>query len=52
MPLTEGGGYAGGSASDEAQDFVRETGLRVVSVNPQYRLGLFGSHSNIFVREK
>ncbi|EIM89554.1 alpha/beta-hydrolase [Stereum hirsutum FP-91666 SS1] len=37
-----GGGYAAGSASDEAQDFVKETGFQVISVNPQYRLGLFG----------
>ncbi|EIM89549.1 alpha/beta-hydrolase [Stereum hirsutum FP-91666 SS1] len=37
-----GGGYTLGDASDEAQDFVRESGYNFISVNPQYRLGIFG----------
>ena len=42
--LCIGGGYTLGDASDEAQDFVKESGYRFVSVNMQYRLGIFGEH--------
>lgn len=31
-----------GDATDEAQDFVKESGYHFVTVNMQYRLGLFG----------
>ncbi|KAA1475667.1 alpha/beta-hydrolase [Dentipellis sp. KUC8613] len=38
-----GGGYDGGNVSIyPAQDFVKESNFSVVSVNIQYRLGLFG----------
>lgn len=40
--LYTGGGYVSGNGSEPAQDFVRESGYQLVSVNAQYRLGLFG----------
>ncbi|EIM89556.1 alpha/beta-hydrolase [Stereum hirsutum FP-91666 SS1] len=37
-----GGGYVSGNGTEPAQDFVKESGYQVISVNAQYRLGLFG----------